>query len=97
MTDRRNRNRDSNDRRHPLGRTARLSATSDTPSRGRITVQLSADTIERLRNAVYWTPGATLAGIVEACLLETVDRMEHERGGPFPKRERSLAPGRPRK
>ena len=97
MTERRSKNRDSNDRRHPLGRTAKLTATPEAASRGRITVQLSADTIERLRNAVYWTPGATLAGIVEACVIETVDRMEDRRGGPFPKRERSLAPGRPRK
>src|SRR5512140_1559534 len=97
MTDRRGKTRDSNDRRHPLGRSARLRTTAEAVPRGRITVQLSAETIERLRNAVYWTPGTTLAGIVEACVVEAVGRMEDERGSAFPKRERSLAPGRPKK
>lgn len=97
MSDRRSKKRESNDRRHPLGRGARLRATGETTPRGRITVQLNAETIERLRNAVYWTPGATLAGIVESCVIEAVDRMEQQRGDRFPQRERSLAPGRPRK
>lgn len=97
MTDRRSGNREASGRRHPSGRGAKLRATEEASPRGRITVQLSADTIDRLRNAVYWTPGVTLAGIVEACLVETVARMEEARGDRFPKRERSLAPGRPRK
>lgn len=34
----------------------------------RITVQISEDVIERIKNAVYWTPGLTLASLAERSL-----------------------------
>ena len=76
---------------HPLEATARLR------TRERLTVQLSPGLLDRLRNAVYWTPGTTLAGIVEACISRTLDDMEHERGNPFPPRREPLRAGRPPK
>ena len=34
-------------------------------SKQRITVQISVDVIERIKNAVYWTPGLTLTSLAE--------------------------------
>ena len=61
----------------------------------RITVQISQDVIERLKNAVYWTPGLTLASLAEEALSNAVDRLEKERSNPFPKRHNELKTGRP--
>lgn len=90
------------ERRHPLRELARLRPAGPAVERrggerSRITVQLPAATLDRLRNAVYWTPGVTLTGFVERCVSERVDRMEQERGSTFPSRTKELKPGRPRK
>ena len=63
----------------------------------RLTVHLPADVADRAKNAVYWTPGLTLAGLAEAALLKAVERLEKERGGPFPPRAAELKGGRPMK
>lgn len=64
-------------------------------SKERITVQISSDVIERIKNAVYWTPGMTLAGFAEQAFLKAVDRLEKEK--PFPQRHQELRTGRPLK
>jgi len=61
----------------------------------RLTVHLPADLIERVKNAVYWTPGLTLSGLVEEALTKAVDQLEKERGEPFPPRKEELKRGRP--
>lgn len=61
----------------------------------RLTTHLPVDLQDRLRDAVYWTPGATLSGLVEEAIREKLDRMEDEREEPFPSREEELKPGRP--
>jgi hypothetical protein len=76
---------------HPLEASSRLRA------RERLTVQLTPGLLDRLRNAVYWTPGSTLAGIVEACISRAIDDMEAARGHPFPQRKEPLRVGRPPK
>jgi hypothetical protein len=63
----------------------------------RLTVHLSVDLIDRVKNAVYWTPGLTLAGLAEDALREAVDKLEHARGEPFPPRQHELTGGRPLK
>ncbi|WP_036746567.1 hypothetical protein [Parachlamydia acanthamoebae] len=66
------------------------------PSRKqRITVQISEDVIERIKNAVYWTPGLTLASLAEEAFAKVVDALEEEREAPFPKRKEELKTGRP--
>lgn len=65
------------------------------PSKQRITVQISLDVIERLKNAVYWTPGLTLASLAEEAFSKAVDVLENERKTPFPKRKEELKTGRP--
>lgn len=64
-------------------------------SKQRITVQISEDVIERLKNAVYWTPGLTLASLAEEAFSNAVDALEEEKGAPFPKRKEELKTGRP--
>lgn len=61
----------------------------------RITVQISVDVIDRLKNAVYWTPGLTLASLAEEAFSKTVDKLEKERKKPFPQRKEELKTGRP--
>lgn len=61
----------------------------------RFTAHLSGELIERARNAVYWTPGLTLARLTEEALTAHLDRMEQARGGSFDHRTAELAPGRP--
>lgn len=73
------------------------SSISTKPPRGRLTVQLSGPLVERLRNAVYWTPGLTITRFMERCIGEVVDRLEEERGERFPRRTGELSPGRPQK
>ena len=108
MSERRKSNRQSTDRRHPLRGAVKLrpsgpaldrrkAARPPNESRQRLTVEISAEAVERLRDAVYWTEGVTLAGLVESCIVETVRRMELERGSDFARRERPLRAGRPPK
>jgi len=61
----------------------------------RITVQISEEIIERIKNATYWTPGLTLSCLVETALEREVDQMETDRGSSFEKRKAELKTGRP--
>lgn len=100
MTDRRTKTRGT-DRRHPLSRSAKLRARSSArplnPSKERLTVSISAEVVDRLRNAVYWTEGATIASLVESCIVHTVNAMEEKRGKTFAPRSSPLRVGRPPK
>lgn len=62
----------------------------------RVTFHISVDLIERLKNAVYWEPGLTLAALAEVALAKELDELEQERGGPYAQRkEHKLRVGRP--
>jgi hypothetical protein len=63
----------------------------------RLTVHVPNELIDRVKNAVYWTPGLTLAELAEKALDEQVARLEHERGEPYPQRRSELKGGRPLK
>lgn len=95
---------------HPLASKAKLQLSAPAPERGfakkpraaapekqRLTLLLDVELIERLRNAVYWTSGLTLAAFVAESLTASLDELETERGEPFPKRRGELPTGRPRK
>jgi hypothetical protein len=60
----------------------------------KITTPFSVELIERVRNAVYWEPDATLAGIIVQAVAEAIDQMERERGEPYPPRTNRLRSGR---
>ena len=61
----------------------------------RLTVHLPGDLIDGVKNAVYWTPGLTLARLAEEALRHALADLEAMRGAPFPPRERPLTVGRP--
>lgn len=63
--------------------------------KARMTVQLDEEVLECAKNAVYWTPGLTLAQLTEEALKEALERLEKKRKEPFPKRQSELKAGRP--
>lgn len=63
----------------------------------RITIHVSSDIIERVKNAVFWEPGLTLAGFTEYALEKAINEFEAERGSVFPQRRHPLRGGRPLK
>lgn len=68
------------------------------PPRGgkeRLTVHLPVEVINRAKDAVFWSPGLTLAGFAEAAFLKALEKLEKENGGPFPPRKAELKGGRP--
>ena len=66
-----------------------------TPDKQKLAVKLPSDLVEKARDAVYWTPGMTLNGLVQFALSHTLECMESLRGVPFPPRGRNLPTGRP--
>lgn len=64
------------------------------PGKERITIALPTDLMDRARNAVFWTPGATLVELVENAVADALDRLEQENGAPFKSRSSNLKPGR---
>ena len=50
---------------------------------------------ERIKNAVYWTPGMTMAGFIEESLAKAIKELEREKGEKFLQREQRLVGGRP--
>lgn len=63
----------------------------------RVTIHVPIDLIERVKNAVFWEPGLTLAEFAEHALAKAIDELENENGSPFPQRKRPLRGGRPLK
>ena len=66
------------------------------PQTVRLTVSLPGDLVDRLRDAVYWSPSLTLAWLVAQSLRTSLAEMESLRQCPFPKRTNALRAGRPR-
>jgi hypothetical protein len=61
-----------------------------------LTVSLSGDLVDRLRDPVYWSPSLKLAWLIAQSLWTSMTEMESLRQGPFPKRTNALRAGRPR-
>jgi post-segregation antitoxin (ccd killing protein) len=64
-------------------------------NRAALTVSIREDLIEQARDAVFWTPGLTVAGLVETALKAELDRLEKRQGKPFESRKGELTAGRP--
>jgi hypothetical protein len=64
--------------------------------RQRMTVSLPADLVERVRDAAYWTPGSTMAGLITEALEGLLRQRELQNGRPFAPRLGALKPGRPK-
>lgn len=63
--------------------------------RQKLTVHLPADLAERVKNAAYWNPRLTIAGIAEQGIKGVIERVEREHGGRYPPRDGELIGGRP--
>ena len=61
----------------------------------KLTVHLSHDLIERVKNAAYWNPRLTIASIAEMGVKFAIEQVEKENGGAYPPREGELKGGRP--
>ncbi len=62
----------------------------------RITLHISSDIINKIKNAVYWEPGLTMAAFAELALYKALNELEQERGEPYPERKtHNLRLGRP--
>jgi hypothetical protein len=66
------------------------------PRMVRLTVNLPSDLVERMRDAVYWTPGLTLAWLIARAVQASLADLETIHQGPFPRRLKPLRAGRPR-
>ena len=64
--------------------------------RQRMTVSLSTDLLERVRDAAYSTPGSTMAGLISSAIEDLIKNLESQNGRPFSPRLQDLKPGRPR-
>lgn len=67
----------------------------DGQKREKLTVHLSHDLIERVKNAAYWNPRLTIASIAELGVKFAIEKVEKENGGAYPPRESELKGGRP--
>ena len=86
-----------NERRGAASPSARPSkAGRQQPRTVRLTVSLPGDLVDRLRNAVYWSPDLKLAWLIAQSLRVSLSDLETSRQGPFPKRMMALRSGRPR-
>lgn len=61
----------------------------------KLTVHLTHDLIDRVKNAAYWNPRLTIASIAELGIKYAIEQVEKEHGGPYPPRESGLKGGRP--
>ena len=80
------------------GKKAEVKPEENSPSpsqqKGKVTVLVSNDLLERLRNAAWWQR-ETLVTLAEEGLRLVVERLERQHGGPFEPREKDLKTGRP--
>jgi hypothetical protein len=74
----------------PAGLPAQQSPEPKATRKERVTFQLPVELIERARDVVYWTPGATMAGLMEAALEAELGRREQ-----VPSRAGAIRTGRP--
>jgi hypothetical protein len=66
------------------------------PRMVRLTVNLPSTLVEQMRDAVYWTPGLTLAWMIARAVRVSLNELESINQGPFPRRSKPLRAGRPR-
>jgi hypothetical protein len=71
-------------------------AVTQQPRTVRLTVSLPGDLVDRLRDAVYWSPDLKLAWLISRSLQASLADLEASRQAPFPKRMMALRSGRPR-
>jgi len=73
-----------------------LGEANDKPRMVRLTVNLPSNLVEQMRDAVYWTPGLTLAWMIARAVRTSLNDLEAMNQGPFPRRSKPFRAGRPR-
>jgi len=68
---------------------------AESQKKEKLTVHLTHDLIERVKNAAYWNPRLTIASIAEIGVRFAIEQVERENGGAYPPRESELKGGRP--
>jgi len=71
------------------------SGKAESQKKEKLTVHLTHDLIERVKNAAYWNPRLTIASIAELGVRYAIEQVEKENGGAYPPRESELKGGRP--
>lgn len=71
-----------------------MSQTTNQDRRSRLTVSLPEDLIEKIRDACYWNR-ITLVRFTEIAFREFINKLENQRGKPYPPRKSELKTGRP--
>lgn len=67
-----------------------------TTAKQRITIHLTVDLIERVKDAVFWQPGMTLTSFAEEALETALKKNERAHGEKYPSRtQKNLKGGRP--
>lgn len=61
----------------------------------KLTVHLPFDLADRVKNAAYWNPRLTIAGIAEQGIKYAIEKFERENGGRYEPRDGELLGGRP--
>jgi len=61
----------------------------------RLTILLPSSLVERVKDAVYWTPGLTLSELAEEAFTAAIQKREKGRKKRFPPRRGKLKAGRP--
>jgi uncharacterized protein (DUF4415 family) len=65
--------------------------------KAKITLMLDGDLVERIKNAVYWNPSLTVAGVAMEGIKKALKEIEDQNQGPYPVRNSELRAGRPLK
>lgn len=71
------------------------SQTEDSGGGDKITIEMDRALAQKLRSAVYYTPGLTMYQVVEKGVEVVIDKLERDRGEPFPDFNGTLDGGRP--
>lgn len=61
----------------------------------RFTFVLTPEVIERIRTAAFWTPGASMSGIVAEATEIYIRKLEKQRGAKFVDRTGQVRTGKP--
>lgn len=75
--------------------TSSSSSRESSGEKKRMTVHIPGELAERIKNAVYWTPGLTVSEVAEKGLTWVIEELEEENDGPFEERDQELKGGRP--
>ena len=61
----------------------------------RLTIHVPIKLIDRIKNAVYYTPGLTMSDFADTAFEKAISLLEERNGGPFQQRTQDLKGGRP--